>query len=71
MSAAACIGFDSSPESPLKRRRIDDETTLSIRPTGFVAASYTPEVEALELPLEATEAGPEHHTCNRAAVNTD
>jgi len=71
LSAAACIGFRCDAQAPFKRQHCDTETLLTVRPTGLVAASYTPEVEGLELPLMAIQANPSHFKRKRVIVSTD
>ena len=71
VSAAACIGYDCSNMTPLKRRRTDTETIISARPTGLVAAAYTSEMEALELPASIIRRDPTHYCGKRIFVGVD
>ena len=74
-SAAVCYSYQCDATTPLKCRKIDENTLAPVvivtRPTGLVAASYTPEMEALRLPHKIMERNPKQYTGKRIFIATD
>ena len=70
-SAAACFGHPTD-ESPLKRRRTNDMSSVAMSiPTGLAAASHTPEAKAFALPAHNVTQNPDQFRRKRVFIGSD
>ena len=71
-SAAACFGHPTEENSPLKRPRISEMSSVAMSiPTGLATASYTPEVKAFVLPAHDMITNPSQFKRKRVFIGTD